>query len=151
MKKGYFVAAVAIIAVAVICGVWFYHYNYVEVVTERYIVTVPKMEVKELTQYASDSVAVEKETANARDYRKKLLEMYDKEDFTDEDELTEEAKMNAYKNLMEQSSVLFSISHVRSTSPEEALEIIKEHGLLSNDVVEFAEENKIHVEVYQLD
>ena len=165
MKKGIIIGSISAIIIIALCG-WFYYYQYVEEVTDRYFVkyilpheekgmfgskmSQPELELSVLSEYASDSAAVERESKKAALYKERLLEKFKNEKFDEANELTNEAKKNAYIDLLNEQRMIISITHVRSTDAKEALEIIKKHGLFSDDVEEFAKKNKLKAHIYPL-
>lgn len=159
----------ALFIIAILCFaalVWFYYYQYVEEVTDRYLVkyTLPhenksvygsyktelKVGIVNIPQYKSDSIAVRKETTAAESYNKKLLEKFEKENFKDGDEFMNNAKRNAYIDLLLEKRMIISLTHVRNMDAIEALDIIKKHGIFSKDVKEYGEKNKLKVNLYPL-
>ena len=155
--------------IAILCVVaagWFYYYQFVEEVTDRYLVkyslphrnegvygsymTNPKMEFVNLPQYESDSDAVKKETIEAESYKERILEKFKNDDFSDGDEFRNTARRNAYMNILDENRMVISLTHIRNMDAKKALEIIKEHGLFSDDVEEYAKENKLKANFYPL-
>ena len=155
-----------IIVILCLGAIGFYYYQYVDEVTDRYLVkyslphqnegvygsymTKPKIEVINLPQYKSDSDAVKKETIEAESFKEGLLEKFENEDFKDDNEIINTARRNAYMSLLDENRMIISITHVRSIDAKEALEIIKEHGLFSDDVKEYAEKHKLKAIFYPL-
>jgi hypothetical protein len=108
------------------------------------------MEFVNLPQYESDSDAVKKETIEAESYKERILEKFKNDDFSDGDEFRNTARRNAYMNILDENRMVISLTHIRNMDAKKALEIIKEHGLFSDDVEEYAKENKLKANFYPL-
>jgi hypothetical protein len=79
-----------------------------------------------------------------------VLKDFSEEKFDDGNELKNMAKRNAYLDILNEERILLSITHVRSMDEEEAFNIIKEHGIFSKDIVEYAQGKKLKTNIYPL-
>ena len=142
---------IAVCIIAALCGgFYYYHYNYVEEVTERYLVKhSSKVEISRLRFYENDSVAVEAETKALMKYKDDLLKLFEKESFGDNEKIIE-AKAEAYKEMYAETRAILVFTHVRNTSPKEILDIIRKYGLVSEQVKNYVEKHKIRMKVYPL-
>ena len=55
-----------------------------------------------------------------------------------------------YIDLLSEKRMIISLTHIRNIDAEEALDIIKRHGLFSDDIKEYAEKNKLKANLYPL-
>lgn len=163
MKKSLLIALLLSFSIA---GGYYYYFNYVEEITERYLVKYtipheedglygttmsdPKIDISRLKDYESDSLAIVHQKKEAESNKKWLLKQFSNEKFDDDDELMNLAKRNAYVNLLNEERMLISITHVRNMDAKEALDILKKHGLFSKDIKEYAEKKKLKANIYPL-
>jgi hypothetical protein len=167
MKKKIFLYLITfVVLLAVIVGGWFYYYQYVEEVTERYLIkytiphetesmygayiSKPEVEFVSVNKYSSDSIAIQRETKAAIEHHQYILKKFENEKFDDESEFMNITKRNAYVDLLNEKRILISISHVRSLDAKEALSLIKKHGIFSDDIIEYAEKNKLKTNIYPI-
>ena len=155
MKK----AITILLAVAAIAAAGYYYYhNHVEEVTEYYVVKAwkDKAEVARVRDYQNDSVAVETERRSYEKAMSRLLEKFGKdteamkEPKDEVEEMMNNARVEAYKDLLSETRTIVVLTHTRSTSPKEVLEIMKKDGLLSDKAREYAEEHKVKASVYPI-
>ncbi len=175
-KKGIITASIVIAALALAgCG-WWYHHNYVEVVTDYYLIRYtppvereysydylntysdPKTEIEKLQEYENEDVAIRRERDEFEDFKNRLIEQIEKfgkeveqKDTRDPNErMKVEAQLQAYRELLAEERFLMTISHIRKFNEEDVLQFIKDYGLNCEEAQKFMKENKIEVSSYTL-
>ena len=149
-----------IIIIVAICiaagGYYYYHYNYVEEVTDRYLVRItphedsaPGIEVSKMRNYTNDSVAIDEERKEAKRYYEAALKKYEKdfEKMAGENEAMRHAADRAYNSILSESRTVLIFRHVRSLDVEEAIGVIKKHGLKSDYVEKYTREKKLQMDI----
>ncbi|MBO4550227.1 MAG: hypothetical protein J5733_05795 [Bacteroidaceae bacterium] len=152
----------AIIIGASIYGVRYYHYNYVEQVSDYYIIYIDmprvvkgafrdrtqegKVEIKNLGRYPNDSTAIAKETKRSEEFDEHCL-----------NKLQEcprgSIEWQVYSELLEQSRILMRFSHIRKFDKrqiKEAKKKIIKNGVFSEEVRRYMDKNKIDAEFYTI-
>lgn len=164
MKKLIFILAALVVAAI---GGYCYYYYYVDEVTERYLVKIrppmerestfgttysdPKVEISKIDfPYEDDSAAVANESKKYKRFYDDLLKKFGEEDFTKDSDFMNQAKLNAYKDMLAEDWLMITISETRNADSDELLETIKKHGIDSDETKEYIDRNKIKVSVYSL-
>lgn len=166
MKKLYIGISVLVLCACIGVGIWYYYHNYVETVTEYILVKyTPPIEHDGYTSkehsemafvsYSDDSTAVKRERVLMADYHNGVLDEYLKMPDTPPSDdqtavMTWQAKRNAFEELLAEERILIRLTHVRSLEPKELLQLIKKHGMLSEPVDMFIQDNKIDAAFYPI-
>lgn len=144
---------ILIVLLGVICLLGFLYYN-AQRVTEFYTVSVypssqydskPKIEVKKIKNYESDSLAIEEQT----NVYHTLQEMYN--------DRIEEAKrdgntgdMIIFSRLRDEQRCLIKIVHKRSFKMEKLKQLILNNGVNSAEVGRYCEDSDVELNIYPI-
>lgn len=159
MKKLLLPILAVIVIGAAVGGYLYYQHNYVEVVTERYLYTftpqggsTPKVSITKTRNYPSDSIAVEYESKEVMKYLERLAKRYetDRKKHANDDEIIRKAVDGAYDDLLREQRTLVILRHTRSMNVWGAIEIIKKHGLVSDEVKKYVEEKRLEMDIIPL-
>ena len=166
----------AIIIGASIYGVRYYYYNYVEQVSDYYLISIElprieewafgkektdgKIEIKKLPEYANDSTAIVSETKKSEEFDEYLIKEIEKhlqkqkeveQDFIEYNR--ERVHVNANTELLEQSRILMRFSHIRKFDKdqfEKIKNLIIKNGVFSEEVRRYMDKSKIDAEFYTI-
>lgn len=151
-------------------GIYYYYYNFIETVTQYHKIiftpsrkeisifgekkyTEPKIEIKELGMYESDSAAVayqQKDRENSIAYLRKILDEVNQKEPSDAiDKLTKKAELSAIEEMLSEWWIIVRVTHTRNFDKEKIKEVMK----IWNDpekIEEFNKEHKISVAIYPI-
>lgn len=159
-----------IVALA-IAGGWYYYYNYVATVNDYVLIKItppqqeesifggytyskPKFEFEVLPSYDNDSIAVAAQKVDFKDHQEFILHYWEelmREPTPDDrsEQIIHDAKLKAAQEHMQQQRILVRTTHIRKFSPEEALEMIRDHWA-DKSLEKYAKDNKVDYAIYNI-
>lgn len=153
-----------LISIVIIYCIGYYYYNYISTVNDYFLIKItppqkeksmfggysysnPKFEFEILPTYDNDSIALAAQKADYQHHQEFTMHYWEKlmQEPIPEDRAERfilDVKIEAAQGLMQQQWILVRTTHIRKFSPEEALEMIREHWG-DKSLEKYAKDNKI--------
>lgn len=121
------------------------------------VVNEPKVEVKRVADYKSDSIAIASEREWVEGWMMFLPSEREKAIAEENRRLPENMREastrslnDLYDRMEQEKHTLVIIRHYKDFDRKELLKIVREHGILSKEAVKYMQEHNIEVDTYEL-